>query len=111
MAVRIRYEVYDDPKGEYDLVSVRNFHAPVQDSMYIVYINSKTCEFKIKNMSPRGRVYVGGDGVNNLQVLKRQAKSKLAGLGVKFDAKEIRDNSSRVKGVNCSYKQEKDDEV
>lgn len=110
MTVRIRYEKFDDPKGEFDLVSVRNFHAPVQDSMYIVYLDTKDCKYAIKNMSDRGRTYDGGENITNIQVLKRKVKERLAKLGVPFQLREIRDNSSRIKGVNCGYKQENENE-
>lgn len=106
MSIRIRYEKFDDPDGKYDVVSVRNFHSPRQDNMYIVYLDTKNCDYAIRNMSDRGRIYTGGENINNLHVLKRKVKDRLESLGVKFDEKEVRDNSSRVKGLNCSYNTE-----
>ena len=110
MATRIRYENFEDPHGQYNLVSVRNFHSNKYkkneegetDSMYIVYIDTKYVTYMIRNMTS-GREFSGGENINNLHVLKRNVKDKLSKLGVTFDD-EIRDNASRVKGVNCGYK-------
>ncbi len=105
MATRIRYEKYDDPNKTYNQVSVRNFHSTRTDAMYIIYLDTKNVTYTIKNMLS-GRKYSGGDDVNNLHVLKRNVKERLEKLGVPFDS-EIRDNASRVKGVNCGYKKDK----
>lgn len=110
MSTRIRYEKYEDPNGLYDHVSTRNFHSnryvrntgSDKDAMYIVYLDSKFKNYLIKNLT-RGTEFTGGEGINNLHVLKRKIKSQLEKLGVSFSS-EIRDNKSRVKGVNCGYK-------
>ena len=105
MAVRIRYEKFEDEKNKNNLVSVRNFHSESTDAMYIVYLNTNEVTYEIKNMLSR-RKYTGGEGINNLHVLKRHVKERLEKLGVSFES-EIRDNASRVKGVNCGYSKSK----
>lgn len=106
MTVRIRYE---KSEKENILVSVRNFHSKTTDAMYIVYLDLENATYTIKNMLSQ-RKYTGGDGVNNLHVLKRHVKDRLSKLGVGF-SDEIRDNSSRVSGVNCGYKKDATDEA
>ena len=100
---RIRYEKTDK---DGILVSVANFHSTSTDAMYIVSINTIECTYVIKNMISR-RLYKGGENINNLAVLKRNVKDRLGKLGVKFES-EIRDNTSRVAGVNCGYKSDND---
>ena len=99
MSVRIRYE---KTEKEGILHSVRNYHSKTTDAMYIIYLDTINVTYTIKNMVSR-RKYSGGEEVNNLHVLKRHVKERLEKLGVEFTT-EIRDNSSRVKGVNCGYK-------
>ena len=101
MANRIKYE---KTAKEGILESYKNFHSETTDAMYFVVLDTNKCEYTIRNMTSR-RTYKGGENVNNLHVLKRNVKERLEKLGVKFD-KEVRDNSNRVKGKNCSYKQE-----
>lgn len=103
MAIRIRYE-----KTEHDniLVSVRNFNSKTTDAMYIVYLNLTEVTYEIRNMVSK-RKYTGGENVNNLHVLKRHAKERLEKLGVSFEP-EIRDNSTREIGKNCSYIQKEE---
>ncbi len=116
MTIRIRYERFEDPHGQHNLVSTRNFHSHKyskspegeNDAMYIVYIDTKYVTYMIRNMVNE-KEYIGGEEINNLQVLKRHVKLRLERLGVTFD-EEIRDNSSRVKGVNCGYKGVKDEQ-
>ena len=69
--------------------------------MYIIYLDTKYVTYTIRNMTSMAE-FTGGEGVNNLHVLKRHVKERLEKLGVAFDS-EIRDNTSRVKGVNCGY--------
>ena len=103
---RIRYEKFDDPKGKYDQVSVRNFNSESTDAMYIVYLNTDSVTYTIKNMTTYREYKLPEDvELNNLQVLKRRVKARLKGLGVRFDD-EIRNNDSRVAGKNCAYKRE-----
>lgn len=107
---RIRYEKFDDPNGKYDKVSVRNYHSSTTDAMYIVYLDTNNMNYEIKNMTTYRKYTLDDEKVelNNLHVLKRHVKSRLQKLGVKFDS-EIRDNSSRIPGENCSYKKNKDE--
>jgi len=100
MNTRIRYKKTEDANI---LVSVKDLTSSVHGAKYKVFINTEDCTYKIKNITSE-RVYTGGEGVNNLHVLKRNIKGRLESLGVEF-IKEIRDNSSRKVGVNCSYKQ------
>lgn len=112
MSIRIRYE---KTEKEGILHSVRNFYSSrymkhengetEKEAMYYVILDTNEMTYAIKNMTS-GRKYKGGDGVNNLHVLKRNVKTRLESLGVKFKD-EIRDNSSRIAGVNCNYKGEK----
>ena len=105
---RIRYEDFTDNKKRYDKVSVRNFHSSSTDAMYIVYLNTETVTYTIKNMTSRREYKLADEKIeiNNLHVLKRHVKSRLSKLGVKFDS-EIRDNSTREAGKNCAYKKDK----
>jgi len=98
MKSRIRYRKTETDgvlRSVATLISNRN-------AKYSVILDTNNCTFSIVNLNT-GKKYNGGDGVNNLHVLKRKVKSKLEYLGVSF-GKEIRDNSSREAGVNCSYK-------
>jgi hypothetical protein len=82
--------------------SVRDIKSESTDAKYQIQLDTVACEYTIKNLNS-GRKYTGGEGVNNIHVLKRHVKTRLEKLGVSF-SKEIRDNSNRVTGVNCSYK-------
>lgn len=70
------------------LESVRNIHSQKTDHMFIVYLHVDECRYVIKNIITK-KTYHGGDNVNNIAVLKRNIKSRLEKLGVKF-AIEIR---------------------
>lgn len=108
MSSRIRYEEYQDQNGKYDLVSMRNYNSTKTDAMYIVYLNTEEVTYMIKNMRTYREYKLEDekcDEINNLHVLKRHVKARLQKLGVEFSS-EIRDNSSRVPGKNCSYKKE-----
>lgn len=104
MDQRIRYTKTNE---ENIIVSKKNLQNITNDAIYSVKLDLKECKFYIKNVNS-GRVYDGGDGITNLHVLKRKAKERLMSLGVSFE-KEIRDNSSRIPGVNCSYKRNGDE--
>ena len=77
MTTRIRYERFEDPKGLHNMVSIRNYHSNkykpndegVADAMYIIYLDTKYVTYTIRNMTSNAE-FTGGDGVNNLQVLK-----------------------------------------
>ena len=99
MEARIRYKKY---KKDDVLVSVRDLISKTTNARYRVKINLKKCTYVIININSE-RYYHGGENINNLHVLKRHVKSHLEKFGVSF-SKEIRDNSNREAGVNCSYK-------
>ena len=105
MSSRIRYVKKDDKV----LKSYRNFTgretAQTEGASYSVEINLETMTYEIRNLTKR-TVMNGGEGINNLHVLKRKVKDKLESLGVDFST-EIRDNKSREPGKNCAYKKEK----
>lgn len=90
MSTRIRYEKF--PHLENTLVSVRNFHAPKSGHMFIVYLDTKECVYKIKNIFTKA-IHRGGEGINNLAVLKRNVKKHLKKLGVVFED-EMRNRDS-----------------
>jgi len=99
MASRIRYK---KTAISGVLQSVRDIVSDSRGSKYKVILDLNTCTYSIINTNS-GRKYNGGEGINNTHVLKRHVKRRLETLGVSF-GKEIRDNSSREVGVNCSYK-------
>lgn len=103
MEQRIRYK-----KTNQDgiLKSVRDLVSDSTGAKYKVKLDTINCTYVITNINSE-RTYKGGEDVSNLHVLKRKVKKRLEELGVSF-GKEIRDNSSRIKGVNCSYGAEKD---
>lgn len=98
MESRIRYK-----KSNKDniLVSVRDLISE-SGAKYKVKLDVENCKYVIINVNSE-RYYHGGEDVNNLHVLKRNVKAHLEKFGVSF-SKEIRDNSKREPGVNCSYK-------
>lgn len=98
MESRIRYK---KDKKEGILKSIRDLKSDTTGATYRVKLDTKECTYIIKNINSE-RVYRGGEGINNLHVLKRNVKKRLEKLGVTF-SKEVRDNSGRVPGVNCSY--------
>lgn len=99
MESRIRYK-----KTNKDgiLKSVRDLKSKTTGATYQVKLNTKNCTYSIININSE-RYYHGGEGINNLHVLKRHIKAHLEKFGVSF-SREIRDNSGREVGVNCSYK-------
>ena len=99
MEARIRYK--KDKKNNI-LISIRDLVSKSTGAKYKVKLDIKNCNYTIININSE-RYYHGGEGINNLHVLKRHVKSHLEKFGVPFN-KEIRDNSSREIGVNCSYK-------
>lgn len=101
MEARIRYK---KTKKEHILKSIRDLTSATTGAKYRIKIDTKECTYIITNINSE-RTYRGGEKVNNLHVLKRHIKKHLEKFGVSFE-KEIRDNSNRVAGVNCSYKGE-----
>lgn len=83
------------------LKSVRDLRSSSTNAVYRVTIDTNDFTYSIYNINS-SRSYKGGEGISNLQVLKRSVKKRLEKLGVSF-SKEIRDNSSRVPGINCAY--------
>lgn len=100
---------YKKTKKEGILKSVRDLKSSSTGATYRVKLDTKEHTYIITNINSE-RTYRGGEGINNLHVLKRKVKKRLEKLGVRFD-KEIRDNSCRTPGVNCSYKQDKKNAV
>jgi hypothetical protein len=56
-------------------------------SSYTVHIDLENCTYLIRNQTSM-RKYEGGEGVNNLTVLKRKVKKHLEYLGVEFDTEK-----------------------
>jgi hypothetical protein len=100
MESRVRYK---KTKKDGILKSTRDLISATTGAKYRVTLDTINCTYSIYNLGSE-RSYKGGEGVNNLHVLKRHVKKRLEKLGVAF-GKEIRDNSSRIPGVNCSYKE------
>lgn len=78
---RIRYR-----KADNKLVTVNPVFSK-HGSLYMVYIDLETCTYLIRNQTSM-RKYEGGEGVNNLTVLKRKVKKHLEYLGVEFDTEK-----------------------
>jgi hypothetical protein len=107
MSSRIRYKESEvNGKKSGVLRSIEYFHSPKWNCKYEIILDTNKMRYTIKNITNQKIAASGGEGINNLHVLKRKAKKRLEDLGVEFN-KEIRDNSSRVKGVNCSYEKRK----
>ncbi len=87
------------------LKSFRNVYSEKYKAYYTIQLNTNNMTYEITNTNSR-RKYSGGENINNLHVLKRKVKDNLSKLGVAFD-KEVRDNSSRIKGENCGFNGEK----
>lgn len=84
MKERIRYEKKENQLISKELVSNSG-------AKYIVYLNLDTMTYLIRNQTSM-RKYEGGEGINNLTVLKRKVKKHLQHLGIKFE-KEKRSRS------------------
>ena len=86
MVARIKYSKPDD-KGV--CKSLTKLRADKTGSNYIVVMNTVDKTYYI--MNPRTyRKYHGGEGINNLHVLKRNIRQHLQTLGVIFKV-EVRD--------------------
>lgn len=97
---RIRYKETKDGI----LKSIKDLKSDTTGATYKVKLDTKECTYIITNINSE-RTYRGGEGITNLHVLKRNVKKHLEKLGVSF-SREIRDNSNRISGVNCSYTKE-----
>ena len=81
--------------------SYKYLRSSKNDALYEVELDLNKVTFRITNKTNR-RIFTGGEGVNNLHVLKRNVKKRLGELGVVFGS-EVRDASKRVIGKNCAY--------
>jgi hypothetical protein len=79
VAKRIRYKAHD--KRENVMESVQTFISSTTGARYKVRLDLNEMIYEIKNLSSE-KVYRGGEKVKNLNVLKRNAKKRLEGLGV-----------------------------
>lgn len=87
MSKRIRY----DKVNENTLVSRAIYTSLKTGAQYRVTLMLDTMTYKIKNVNSEN-IYVGGEGLTNINVLKRSAKRRLEGLGVSFDC-EVRNRT------------------
>ena len=88
MVQRIRYVKKDGQLASRDSI------ISSKGAMYLVFINLDTMTYVIRNQTSL-RKYEGGEGVNNLHVLKRNIKKHLEHLGCVF-SKERRNRSFGV---------------
>ena len=96
MKERIRYEKKENQLISKELVSNSG-------AKYIVYLNLDTMTYLIRNQTSM-RKYEGGEGINNLTVLKRKVKKHLQHLGIKFE-KEKRNRQFGLCPKGFSQKQ------
>lgn len=80
MSKRIRYQKSSDNV----LSSIRTFISDKTGAEYRVFIHLDKVEYIIQNIKDQ-RNYYGGENVNNMNVLKRNIKKRLEGMGVSFD--------------------------
>lgn len=102
MSQRIRYKEIEPGI----MVSKKVFTSSSTGARYKVVLNLNDVTYKIKNLNTERFVYVGGDNINNLNVLKRTAKATLESrFGVIFD-EEVR---QRTYGIcELGWTQEKE---
>lgn len=81
MAQRIRYK---KTKDENIVVSTKIYTSARTGAQYKVFLDLENVTYKIKNINSEN-VHRGGENINNLNVLKRAAKSRLEGMGVNFE--------------------------
>lgn len=84
MAKRIRYK---QTKEQGVVVSTKIYTSASTGAQYKVFLNLDEVTYKIKNVNSEN-VYRGGENLNNLNVLKRNVKARLEGMGVKFEDEE-----------------------
>lgn len=82
MMNRIRYVKRDE-----GLVSKNILVSKSTGAKYLVYINLKDMTYVIRNQVSL-RKYVGGDDINNLNVLKRAVRKHLSQLGVELESEK-----------------------
>jgi len=101
MAQRIRYQ--EEEPGIFR--SRKVFVSASTGARYKVLLDTNEMIFKIQNLNTMKFVYVGGENINNLNVLKRTAKGALEKkFGVSFE-EEVRDRSYGL--CKKGYSQEK----
>jgi hypothetical protein len=89
MSARIRYEATKDSKV---LESIRVFVSKINGARYKVFIDLNNLTFRIRNENTKTNTVMGGEHINNLNVLKRTVKKHLERLGVDF-SDEIRNRT------------------
>jgi len=102
MNKRIRYTKKDNKLVSIgEVISTKGV---TKDSRYIVVIDLVAKTYYIKNVVSH-RKYEGGEGVNNMNVLKRNIKKHLAHLGIEFE-KEVRNRTFGKCGKNWNQSKE-----
>jgi hypothetical protein len=86
---RIRYRKQDNK-----LISIEPILSEKNGARYQVFIDLDTKTYVIRNMLTLKK-FEGGEGINNLNVLKQKVKKHLKALGCKFD----REKRMRTFGV------------
>ena len=81
MSARIRYIETD---VENVLISNRVFVSQSTGARYSVILDLNNFTFRIRNENSKTNTAIGGENINNLNVLKRTAKKHLERLGVNF---------------------------
>lgn len=81
MSKRIRYK--EHPTRENVVESVDTFTSEKTGARYRVRLDYNNNTYEIKNLRTE-RLIKGGENINNLNVLKRNAKAHLERLGVSF---------------------------
>ena len=89
MATRIRYRKHDTRDNVVE--STHIFVSARHGGQYIVRLDLNNYTYEIKNIK-KEVIYRGGEKINNLNVLKRQARKRLTDLGVILNS-EDRDRS------------------
>lgn len=76
---RIRYQ-----KKDGKLVSIEPITSKRTGAKYQVFIDPETMTYVIRNLLTMKK-YEGGEGINNMNVLKNKVKKHLQALGCEFD--------------------------
>jgi len=98
MSARIRYI---NTEVNNVLISNRIFVSQTTGARYVVILDLNDFTFRIRNELSKTNIVVGGENINNLNVLKRTAKKHLERLGVEFsDEQRYRTFGLCEKGYN-----------
>lgn len=81
MSARIRYI---ETEHENILISNKVFTSQSTGARYSVVLDLNNYTFRIRNENSKTNTVMGGENINNLNVLKRTAKKHLERLGVCF---------------------------